>query len=47
MLHFDLIMILSSVCIYEKWYVYNISTTFLQQILSDRLLLAVIVEVKK
>ena len=32
---------------YEKWYVYNISTTFLQQILSDRLLLVVIVGVKK
>ena len=31
----------------EKWYVYNIFTIFLQQILSDKLLLVVIVETKK
>ena len=31
----------------EKWYVHNIFTIFLQQILSDRLLLVVIVETKK
>ena len=31
----------------EKWYVYNISTTFLQQILSGRLLLVVIVGAKR
>ena len=31
----------------EKCYVYNISTTFLQQILSGKLLLVVIVEAKK
>ena len=30
-----------------KWYVYNISTTFLQQILSGRLLLVVIVGTKR
>ena len=30
----------------EKWYVYNISTTFLQQILSGKLLLVVIVDAK-
>ena len=30
----------------EKWYVHNIFTTFLQQILSDRLLLVVIIRVK-
>ena len=31
----------------EKWYVYNISTTFLQQILNGKLLLVVIVGAKK
>ena len=31
----------------EKWYVYNISTAFLPQILSGRLLLVVIVGAKK
>ena len=33
--------------IYEKWYVYNIFTTFLQQVLSGRLLLVVIVGTEK
>ena len=33
--------------ILEKWYVYNNFTTFLQQILSGRLLLVVIVGLKK
>ena len=31
----------------EKWYVYNIFTTFLQQILSGRLLIVVIIRIKK
>ena len=32
---------------FEKWYVYNNFTTFLQQILTDRLLQVVIVGLKK
>ena len=32
---------------YGKWYVYNNFTTFLQQILSGKLLLVVIVGLKK
>ena len=32
---------------YEKWYVHNIFITFLLQILSGKLLLVVIIEVKK